>query len=237
MENSLKTWNITSVGRPIVSDSSWTIENIEAGFEQYFIEYGHYPNSRELDEYKYLPTRRYIERNFGGIQTIRKTLRLKHEITDNHRGKGRSDIAQMAFLRANKYEEEYYDFLIKRIPPVFVHEHKVMRNNGDKTDTDFFIYTSEINGFAIDLFFARDLDSLRGQINIKLPKYQHLECNVYFISVNKTISQDDIEKLISAKKTPFPTNIFVYEIDTFNNKILPNLIKSEIQLTNILKQA
>src|SRR5579872_7439685 len=132
----------------------WTIENIKDGLEYFNELNGRYPSSMEIDSFEYLPTRRMIERNFGGIVNLRKTLNLQGS-SDFTKGEVRSAMAKKAFIRAQDYERDFYFYLIKKIPEVRVHEHKIIRP-GD-TASDFFIYTSSNKGIMIDLFYAQDI--------------------------------------------------------------------------------
>lgn len=203
----------------------WTIENLEAGFEKFYEENGRYPSSPEIDVFEYLPSSRQIQRMFGGLQKLRKEMKLEHQAPDHHKGEIRSKMAGYSMVRASNYEEAYYFYLISKIPELFVHEHKVIRNKEYKTSTDFFIYPPDSNGgFAIDLFYAMDIINLLKQVKIKESKYTSMPYRVFFVSMNNQISQEAIDTKISNKKNIMTENIKVYNIDYFNANILPTVI-------------
>ena len=152
-------------------------------------------------------------------------MKLEHEVPDHHLGKIRSKIAGDSMVRAASYEEDYYIYLIGKIPELFVHEHKVIRYGGYKTSTDFFIYPPDSNdGMVIDLFYAMDVINLMKQVKIKEPKYTPMPYKVFFVSMNNQISQEAIDAKISNKKNELAENIKVYNVDYFNSSILPKMI-------------
>ncbi len=217
------------------SSSSWTIQNIEAGFEKFYEENGRYPSAPEIDIYDYLPSSRQIQRAFGGLQALRKNMNLMHEVVDHNRGKIRSDIAGIAMKRASDYEEMYYDYLTQRIPEVYVHEHKVLRHNNKKTDTDFYIYyPDEIGGVAIDLFYAIDILNLLKQVAIKVPKYISMPMPIYFVNMNENLPQEVIQQRILNKKILLPNQIKVCSLEYFNTEVLPNIIKRFKQYNKVI---
>ena len=54
--------------------SFWTTEKIKEGFDRFIKENGRLPKSIEIDELEYLPSRKLIERNFGGLEKLRGEL-------------------------------------------------------------------------------------------------------------------------------------------------------------------
>jgi SAM-dependent MidA family methyltransferase len=81
--------------------------------------------------------------------------------------------------------------------------------------SDYFIYFSANKGIVIDLFYAQDMHSLGGVVNIKLKRYSSLPFKTIFILVgNELIDIDTIRKYLSRRKVPIPFNILV---DTENN--------------------
>lgn len=206
-------------------NNEWTISNLEAGFEKFYQENSRYPSSPEIDVFEYLPSSRQIQRMFGGLQNLRKQMQLEHSAPDHHKGNIRSKIAGESMFRASNYEEDYYKFLISKIPEVFVHEHKVIRCGDYKTSTDFFIYPPNSNdGLVIDLFYAMDIINLMKQVKIKEPKYNPMPYQIFFISMNEGISQEVIDMKVANKQTELSKNIKVYNVDYFNRNILPNIV-------------
>lgn len=63
---------------------------------------------------------------------------------------------------------------------------------------------------VIDLFYAVDMHSFQGIINIKRKTYTPVHFPIYFILVgNNSISQDEIDALIAKRKIPLQGNIKV----------------------------
>jgi hypothetical protein len=200
------------------SKEKWTIENIRDGFEYFYELNGRYPASEETDRFEYLPSRKSIERSFGGMVNIRKTLNLSGA-KDFTRGKTRSKKAREAFLRSQNYEEKFYKYLSSKIAEVRIHEHKIMRP-GD-TACDFFVYTCSTRGIFIDLFYAQDMHSLRGVVAIKTKKCLNVTHPVYFVLVeNDKINQKQLDELNSNRKTLLPKHILVVTEDFFIKNVL-----------------
>ena len=68
-----------------VKNPQWTAEKIKEGFDRFIKEKGRLPKSAEIDELNYLPNRKFIERNFGGLEKLRGELGYR----DTHFGKGK----------------------------------------------------------------------------------------------------------------------------------------------------
>jgi hypothetical protein len=202
----------------LTRDDKWNLENLKDGLRYFFDLKGKYPTVKEVDQFEYLPTSRTIQRSFGGMPLLRKNLSLTGPL---HFGSGdnRSRIAREADLRARTYEKEFYRYLIKKIPEVRVHEHKIIRP-GD-TAADFFIYTSDTKGIVIDLFYAMDVHSLGGVVSIKTKKYIGVKCPVYFVLVgNDQINQEIINNKIANRKESLPTHIHVLTEMEFKKSLI-----------------
>lgn len=192
--------------------------------EEYKQKFFKYPSTLDFDKVDFLPTSRYIQRNFGGIVKLRGLLKLD-AISDYTKGEYRSCIAKAGYHRAVKYEEVFYNYLISKIPEVQVHEHKIIRPGN--ICCDFFIYTNSQQGIAIDLFYAQDIFSLARVINIKLKRYSNLKISVYFILIeNLILSQDQIDLLMQNRKLLLPKNIKVITEKLFKQNIMPKISQS-----------
>lgn len=201
--------------------SKWILENLRDGFQYFYETYGRYPISMETDSFKYLPSRKTIERSFGGMVKLRGILNLNTPL-DFTKGETRSKVAGDAFKRAQNYEKDFFYKLISKIPEIRIHEHKIIRP-GD-TASDFFIYTSKDWGIMIDLFYAKDLHSLAGIIRIKSAKCLNVKYPIYFVLVdNKDIGQNKLDKLNENRKIKLQNNIKIVTYDFFINGILPGL--------------
>lgn len=191
----------------------WTLEEIKKGLDEYFTKYHAYPTTNDFDKVNFLPSSRLIQRNFGGIVELKKLLKI-NDTKDCSRGTYRSNIAKIVYNESVKSEYDFYKFLISLIPEVNVHEHKILRSG--HICCDFFVYTSDDTGFAIDIFYAKDIFSLCGVINIKNKRYGGLNFPIYFVLVgNNLIDQKDIDAMIKNKKNILHDNIHVMNDKTF----------------------
>jgi hypothetical protein len=63
---------------------------------------------------------------------------------------------------------------------------------------------------VIDLFYAQDIHSLGGVVNIKLKRYSALPFKTIFILVgNKSIDIGTVRTYLARRKIPIPHNILV----------------------------
>lgn len=184
----------------------WTIDQIRTAVESFNQKAGKYPSTLDFDKTDFLPTSRFIQRNYGGVVKLRALLGIS--ISDYTKGEYRSGIAKVGIQRSNEYEDRFYSYLLSKIPEVRVHEHKILRPG--RICCDFYIYTSSKEGIAVDLFYAQDLYSLSRIITIKVKRYSKLKIGVFFVLIeNSDISQETIDKMISNKKILLPKNIKV----------------------------
>jgi len=196
----------------------WPIEAIRTGMEKYKEIYSHYPHTLDFDKVDFLPSSKLIQRNFGGIVKLKELLGLDCD-KDGTKGEYRSNIARRTWNDAVGYEQQFYEFLISKKPEISVHEHKILRPGN--ICCDFFVYTSDREGFAIDIFYAQDLFSLSRIVYLKNKRYNKLNFPVYFVLVgNDLIKQNDIDMLINNRKNPIGSNIKVLTECSF--KILMN---------------
>lgn len=190
------------------SGQKWTLENLRDGILYFYETQGRYPTSQDVDSFDYLPSSRAIQRTYGGIKKLRNILKIG-DVLNYASGMTRALKAREADERAKIYEEEFHAFLISRMHEIRVHEHKVLRPGS--VNCDFFIYTDEKNGIALDLFYAQDLFSAQKQTNYKSKRYASVAFPCYFIIVgNDMIKQKDIEKMIASRKTVLPSSRRVF---------------------------
>ncbi len=206
------------------NQSKWTEEQVGAGLEYFKKLHGKYPSSFEIDAFDYLPSARSIQRSLGGLEGLRTRLGFDLSQTNLTKGAVRSSKAKEIYAKAVNYEEAFYNFLISKTTEVNVHEHKILRPG--HVCCDFFIYTSPTNGFAIDTFYAQDRLTLARIVNIKLPRYIKLGCNVFFVLIgNPEIGQEEIDKTVLMRKIAFPAHIKVMTEKIFKDN-LNQLLKS-----------
>ncbi len=191
----------------------WTLDEIKTGINHFKSVNGHYPRAQDFNEADYLPTARLIERNFGGLPKFREMLNLPMQ-SDLTKGEYRSNIAKKRQNEARIYEEKFYGFLTSVLPELNVHEHKVVRPGN--VCCDFFVYTSDSSGFVIDLFYAQDINSVRGVVDYKIKRYKNVTHKTYLVLVNNLqVTQTSIDSLLSRKKKGIPQNIKIYTEKSF----------------------
>ena len=138
-----------------VKNLQWTTEKIKAGFDRFIKEKGRPPKSVEIDELDYLPNRKFIERNFGGLEKLRGELGYQ----DTHFGKGkfRSEIAYRVNASGRKIELALEKLLKNKFGEVFVHTEKIFDNT--KNRVDFYVYSPSGN-MGIDVFGTDTMNNL-----------------------------------------------------------------------------
>lgn len=212
------TENIFLRKRSSFKQPKWKMEEIRAGLEYFKELNGRYPSAREIDLFEYLPTARSIQRSLGGLESVRLQLGFDLSLTNLTKGTIRSEKAKKTYSNAVSFEESFYKYLIQQVPEVQVHEHKILRPG--HICCDFFVYTSDKRGFAVDIFYAQDIFTLARTINIKFHRYKVLKCPVYFVIVgNNELDQNEIDLLMKNRKLTFPENLKVLTEKTFKGSL------------------
>jgi len=178
----------------------WTIEQLSGGLQLFYKKYGHYPTSKEVDAFEFLPSSRSIQRRFGGMVELRKTLKLGGQ-DDYTKGAHSSLRAEKINKRAHEMEQEVYDFLIAGFGIEFVHREYFFTDD-HRTRMDFFVYYKG-GGFSVDVFYPEDRHNLIGCLNSKLKKYNDnllLEYPVIFLQMNDSIKEEEIQNILDNKK-------------------------------------
>jgi hypothetical protein len=199
----------------------WTLEQIRAGFAKFYQEYKRYPTALEIDAYEFLPSSRSLQRSYGGLVSIRQRL-FPNEIHNFTTGEYRSKVASSTYRRAQDYEETFYDKLCEHFEPIAIHEHKVVRPG--RVTSDFYIYHDDNSGVCLDLFYAKDMFSVAGVINIKIRRYAVLQCPVVFVLLHDgSLSQARLDAYLVNRKTLLPDNIKVITEEAFWQEYVPAL--------------
>lgn len=189
---------------------------LKEGFDRFFKENGHYPTATEIDSCDYLPSTRLLQRNYGGLENIRKELGL--EITNYTKGETRRKTALIANKRADENEKEIYKYLMERFGIQFVHrEHPY--SDESKHRADFKVFARN-KIFIVDVFFPKDKKSLYSCLNSKIRKYNIINQNIHilphqiiFLQMNNDVSSDISED----KKNKMHRNQSVMSINQFKN--------------------
>lgn len=175
----------------------WIKDQVLAGLLRFYEDFGRFPMIRECDNYKYLPSGRSIQRNFGGLIELRKELGIKEEY---HCGENRKRLCTIINKRGSEREDKLYRQLIDIFGDVCVHREKSAP--GCKERLDFVIYYRG-GRIGVDVFFARDRYNLKTIIQMKNNKYKTFEENLYFVCSNPDITDVDIERVVANKKIPY----------------------------------
>ncbi len=192
----------------------WTIDNIRDGLEYFKELNGRYPGSREVDSFEYLPTRKMIERNFGGLEKLKSSL--GYVDTNFGKGKFRSEIAFKVNKRGRDTEIQLQKLLVNKFGEVFVHTEKIFDNT--KNRVDFYIYAPKGN-FGVDVFCTETMHNLQGNINVKLNKYSDFKEKMYFVVAGGCISQEDLDNYLLSKIRHLPANSEIVTFEKFAKSI------------------
>ncbi len=194
----------------------WTVEKIKEGFDKFIKENGRLPKSLEIDSVGYLPSRKLIERNFGGLEKLRGELGY----TDTHFGKGkfRSEIGLKANISGRSIELKIEKILKDKFGEVFVHTEKIFDNT--KNRVDFYIYSPSGN-LGIDVFGTDSMHNLQSNINLKLNKYSGFSERLLFVVVSDSFSQFELDQYVISKIKVLPKNNTIITIKTLEEIINP----------------
>lgn len=193
----------------------WKDEELRAGLENFYTKHGRYPTAPEVDAHPYLPSARTIERRFGGLVELRKSLGLDTQ-SDFREGAHSSARAHKINTRAHMIEQDVYEYLKGRFGKQFVHREYFFLDD-KRTRADFFVYDST-SGFCVDVFYPSDRRNLIGCLNSKLAKYQGPQMNQYpviFLQMNKELDQELLDAVIKNKKKKLSSGHHLYSWDSF----------------------
>ncbi|MFA5791606.1 MAG: hypothetical protein WC884_01045 [Candidatus Paceibacterota bacterium] len=198
-----------------VKNSQWTIEKIKEGFDRFFKEHDRLPKSLEIDKVDYLPNRKFIERNFGGLEKLRGDLGY----LDTHFGKGkfRSEIAHRVNISGRNTELALEKLLKDKFGEVFVHTEKIFDNT--KNRIDFYIYSPSGN-FGIDVFGTETMHTLQTNMSAKLSKYSGFKERLFFVVANDSFSQIDLDSYSIRKKRILPMNAKIITVNSLEKFLL-----------------
>ena len=207
----------------------WTSEQLTAGLLYFKEIHGRFPTAHDVDAFDFLPSSRSIQRSYGGLVHLRKTL-IPDETSDFTRGDYRSKMAHHRIKNSQELEAGFYMMLIKHFAEIAVHEHKIIRPGN--VSSDFFVYKTEKSGVVIDIFYADSIRNLASIINTKIKRYILVTQPTYLIVVgNSEITQHDIDLKMQNRKEPLPSHIQVVSENFFIEKTIPYLRdKSEYAL-------
>jgi len=192
------------------------IERVEEYYVEQIKEFkeknGNWPKAQEISALG-----RNIQRKFGGLVAFRKKHNLG--IEDYTKGDYRADVARAANFKASVDETAVLEFLSNKYGRVNVHEHPRIYSNTFHS-ADFCVYKNNKQKFFVDVFYSKDLYSLKGCMGIKTRKYDpFVDFLIYIVQLNPDITDKMIQDILSNKKKSFNQNIKVVSLDKFKKLI------------------
>ncbi len=197
------------------SQEPWKLEELRAGLENFNAKHGHYPTAPEIDTHPYLPSARTIERKFGGVIGLRKTLGLNTQ-SDMREGAHSSNRASTINAQAREVKKEVLTYLSKLYGGQSIHSNFSFTDD-KRTQVDFFVQDGS-GGFCVDVLYPSDRRNLIGCLNSKITKYKGLQMNQYpviFLQINKDIDQLILDSVIKNKKKKLLVGQLLYTLDSF----------------------
>lgn len=184
----------------------WDIKKIEDGFRRFFKDHSRYPTSHEIDEYKYLPSARQIQRKFGGLPKIRSSLKLSgpNDYTKTTHGEGRAKSARRQYSNTHL---DIYAMLCKKFGRKCVKTGHILSDDG-RSSSDFLVNSTR-GTFVADLMYSKDRYSLVGCLNSKIRTYRGSAMSQYrvvFIQMNESIDSEAINGVLARRKIPLADN-------------------------------
>lgn len=180
--------------------NKWNLDNLKSGLQKFYELNKRYPTAREIDSFEFLPSSRSIQRRFGGLVELRKTLKLKDSF-DFRTGEHSSQRAKKIGERAHRIEKAVHSYLEGVFGAEFVRREHFFTDD-KRTRTDFFIYCK--NGdFSVDVFYPNDRHNLIGCLNSKMRIYGNeimLQYPVIFLQMNDKIDSKEIKNILERKK-------------------------------------
>lgn len=207
--------------------NKWTSDKIKKGFDRFFQEHGRLPLAKEIDELDYLPSSRWIQKKFDGLENLRAVLGY----TDTNFGKGkyRSVISNRVGKKGREIELWLEKILQDKFHEVFVHTEKIFDDS--KNRVDFFVYSPDGN-FGVDIFYTDTMSNLQNNINIKIDKYKKFPNLLFLVVGNSKFKQEELDEYSQNKKKILPKNTSIITTDTllkiienkqsYLNPLLPN---------------
>ncbi len=185
------------------------MEKLRDGFEVFRSVHGRLPTAHEIDALPYLPSSRFIQKKFGGLEDARKSLGY----INTHFGKGsyRTDIALRVNKRGRTAELSLQEILQKKFGKPFVHIETMFGLL--KNRLDFYVFCPNGN-FGIDVFHTDSWRSLQSNVNIKMNKYGEFSEDLYLVSAGSTCTQEQLDAFSLSKSKPLPANIKLLTLES-----------------------
>jgi hypothetical protein len=187
------------------------------GIKRFIQEHGHEPTAQEVDACDYLPSARQIQRNSGGLRTLRQKMGLT--TIDHTAGTTRIKKAKEVNERANAHEAQLINALFTKHHDSKEFSKTVVRQFAYQQwlpDEGYYINIScdvaitdrvKEHVTLIDFFYPNDMASFGGCIRSKLAKLKKhpvslFDCThtVLFVCVNPEITDEQISNSPAANR-------------------------------------
>lgn len=174
-----------------MSNQKWSLELIKSGVELFVATHSRMPTARDFDHEDYLPSARQIQRNFGGLPTLRE--QLGYGKIDFTKGELRTKISRQASIDGINAEEYLEPLLVAKFGEPYVHTQKRYAS-GTKSRYDFFVYAKDLC-FGVDVFTTSRSEYISTNVRHKIQKYK-LAPNVQtlFVTIGTNFSEDEINR-------------------------------------------
>ncbi|MDB5182219.1 MAG: hypothetical protein JWO47_3 [Candidatus Saccharibacteria bacterium] len=188
----LKATSVSVIPKKQASNLVWNEEKIKAGIENFRREFGRIPTSRDFDEVTYLPSARQVQRAYGGLVTLRKTL--GYDDTDFTRGDLRKLIATNSNKRGLSAEDDFEPLLVAKFGEPFVHVQK-RYYKGSKNRYDFLVYAKNAV-CGIDIFATDRSFYIEKNLRHKILRYKNApsSLDIYFVLMGSEYTPEDVKK-------------------------------------------
>ena len=177
-------------------------------------EHGQLPTTHEINSIEGLPSSKWVQRH-GGIINFYRSLGLPYE--DARTGARRAANAFSGNLRSQSNDISFSQQLVNRYGESNVHWQSPYNKGETLHRSDFKVFTSPKKFFFVDLFFAKDMNSLAGCLNLKLKKLSKINIDksapIYLIACNSEyVNPDSVREFVKNRKTKVPRNIRILHI-------------------------
>lgn len=178
---------------------------------------GDFPSSYEFDNHNNKPCSiRTIERHFGGYPEFKKNMGI--ELFDDRVGERRGEVASISMANSLDAENEFYLYLLELYTKEMVHRWE--HYGGDKQRrADFGVY-AEKGHYFVDIFWAGNVRTAMGCVNIKQNKIPPTVADpVFLVCTNEDIDKTAFYNKVKNKKKDLPSNVVVLTVSDFKAKI------------------
>jgi hypothetical protein len=192
--------------------SLWSEEKIRSGFEEFKRTHGRYPTSHEIDDHPGLPSRKLIERKFGGLVKFRERLGIAKN-ADFTTGIHSSERAERVIKITRSSKDRAYEYLCDQFGRDKVHrEYAPVDDRRSRFD---FLVQTDARDLFIDVLSPKDRRSLVGCLNKKRKALSAFNAGekIVLVVMTKDITDEEIKKTVDGIKKGFRS----FEIYSFEN--------------------